>query len=240
MTIASRQHHAECLIVLWQLTAQHEGDAAPVYQWLLAHPTAAQPQALAAALPLAASHWLAAYAEPTTRPVALRVMATFANTIQQGPLGNRAAQIDLAIATYNWVLSELSTNSIDWATTLNNLATAYRHRLMGDPADNLEQAIKLYKQAMAARSPLTWPVTMTGLATAYRDRIDGSPAENIESAIAAYAQALSTIPRDTQPVAWAMVTNHLAAAYGDRPTGDRLDNVDAAINTYRQGFFGPC
>jgi tetratricopeptide (TPR) repeat protein len=238
MTIASRQHHAECLSFLWQLIAQHQGDTAPVYQWLLAHPT--EPLALTAALPLAASGWLTAHAAPTTRPVALRVMATFANAMQQCALGNRAAQIELAIATYNWVLTELSPHSVDWATTLNNLATAYRHRLMGDPANNLEQAIKLYKQALAVPSPLTWPVTMTGLAEAYRDRIHGDPAENIELAIAAYKQALGAIPRSTMPVAWAMVTNRLAAAYGDRSTGDRLDNIDAAISTYQQGVVRLC
>ncbi|MEA5448715.1 tetratricopeptide repeat protein [Leptolyngbya sp. CCNP1308] len=236
MTVASRQHHAECLSFLWQLTAQHQGDTAPVCQWLLAHPAAAQPQALAAALPLAASRWLAAHADPATRPVALRVMATFANAIQQAPLGNRAAQIELAIATYNWVLTELPPHSVDWATTLNNLATAYRHRLMGDPADNLEQAIKLYQQALAVPSPLTWPVTMTGLGAAYRDRIHGDPAENIERAIAAYQQALGAISRHSQPMAWAMVTNHLAAVYGDRQRGDRRCNIDMAIDNYRRAF----
>lgn len=239
MTTALRQHYAECLSFLWQLIAQHQGDAAPIYHWLLAHPDAAQPQALAAALPLAASRWLVAHADPITRPMALRVIATFANAMQQWTLGNRAAQIELAIATYNWVLTELPPRSVDWATTLNNLATAYRHRQMGDPADNLEQAIKLYKQALAVHSPLTWPVTMTGLAAAYRDRIDGNPAENIDSAIAAYEQALGAIPRHTQPLAWTMVTNHLAAAYGDRQVGNRSANIDTAISAYQRAMFSP-
>ncbi|MBE9111781.1 tetratricopeptide repeat protein [Nodosilinea sp. LEGE 07298] len=240
MTTASREHHVECLSFLWQLIAQHQGDTTAVYQWLLAHPSKAQPHALAASLPGAASRWLMAHADPTTRPVALRVMATFANAMQQCALGDRAAQIELAIATYNWVLTELTTSSVDWATTLNNLATAYRHRQIGDPADNLEQAIKLYKQALAVHSPLTWPVTMTGLAAAYRDRIHGDPAENIDSAIATYEQVLVAIPQHRRPVVWAMVANHLASAYADRLWGDRLDNIDAAISTYRQGFVKLC
>ncbi len=240
MKTAAHEHHAECLCFLWQLIAQHQGDAAPVYQWLLAHPAEASPQALGLALPLAAPRWLAAHTDPTARSTALRVLATFANAMQQCALGQRAAQIELAIATYNWVLTELATNSVDWATTLNNLATAYRHRQIGNPADNLEQAIKLYQQALAVRSPLTWPVTMTGLAAAYRDRIHGNPAENIDSAIATYEQVLAAMPQHQLPLAWATVANHLAAAYADRPTGDRLDNIDAAISTYRRGFVKLC
>jgi tetratricopeptide (TPR) repeat protein len=240
MKTAAREHYAQCLSFLWQLIAQHQGDAAPVYQWLLAHPAEASPQALEAALPLAAQRWLAAHADPAARPTALRVLATFANAMQQCALGHRAAQIELAIATYHWVLTELSVNSADRATTLNNLATAYRHRQVGEPADNLDQAIELYQQALAVHSPLTWPVTMTGLAAAFRDRIHGQPAENIDSAIATYEQVLVAIPRHQMPRAWAMVANHLAAAYGDRATGDRLDNIDAAISTYRQGFVRLC
>lgn len=240
MKTASREYYAGCLSFLWQLIAQNQGDAAPVYQWLLAHAAEVSPQALEAALPSAASRWLAAHSDPIDRPIALRVLATFANAMQQCALGHRAAQIELAIATYNWVLTELSTSSVDWATTLNNLATAYRHRQMGDPADNLEQAIKLYQQALAVPSPLTWPVTMTGLAAAYRDRIHGNPAENADSAIALYEQVLITIPQHRQPVIWATVANHLAAAYADRPTGNRLDNIDVAISTYQQGFVRFC
>ncbi|MFQ4137371.1 tetratricopeptide repeat protein [Nodosilinea sp. PGN35] len=234
MKTAAREHHAQCLGFLWQLMAQHQGDAAPVYQWLLAHPAEASPQALSAALPLAAPRWLAAHTDPATRPTALRVLATFANAMQQCALGDRAAQIELAIATYHWVLTELSASSEDWATTLNNLATAYRHRQEGDPADNLEQAIRLYQQALTVPSPLTWPIAMTGLAAAYRDRIHGNPAENLDSAIAAYEQALGAIPRHTLPVAWATVTRQLAAAYGDRLSGDRLQNITTAIDTYRR------
>ncbi|MBD1914583.1 MULTISPECIES: hypothetical protein [Cyanophyceae] len=111
MKTASREYYAGCLSFLWQLIAQHQGDAAPVYQWLLTHPTEASPQAMEAALPLAASRWLATRA--TERFMALRVLATFANAMQQYALGHRAARIELAIATYNWVLTELSTGSVD-------------------------------------------------------------------------------------------------------------------------------
>ncbi|PZV04537.1 MAG: hypothetical protein DCF32_12245 [Leptolyngbya sp.] len=241
MTTASRDRHAEYLISLWHRIAQQAEDAAPLHQGLWPHPEVTPevtPEALATALPLAATRWLASHADPSSRPLALRVMATFGNALQQGDLGHGAAQIELAIATYNWVLSELSsaTSPIDWATTLNNLATAYRHRPMGNPADNLEQAIKLYQQALAVPSPTTRPVSLTGLAAAYRDRIYGDPSDNLDRAIATYEQALSAISPHALPAAWAMVNQHLAAAYGDRQRGDRQHNVEAAIQTYQQTY----
>lgn len=237
MITASRQHDADCLLALWRLIVHHQGDTAPLCRWLQAHPI--QPLALAAALPLAARCWLANTSDSS---LGLRVMATFANAMQQCDGGDSAAQIELAIAVYNWVLSELSssTDPVDWATTLTNLATAYRHRRQGNPAANFERAIELYQQALRVASP-SRPVALAGLAAAYRDRIDGDPADNLDCAIAAYEQALGVIPRHTLPVAWAAITNRLAAAYGDRQL-DRLSAVDAAINTYHQGFIDlePC
>lgn len=237
MTNASPDRHAENLLSLWHLMAQHADDAAPLHQWLQSHDEMTI-EALVTALPLAVTRWLASHADPTLRPSALRVMATFGNVMQQSDLGHRPAQVELAIAVYNWVLSELSStaNPVDWATTLNNLATAYRHRPIGDPADNLEQAIKFYQQALTVPSPTTRPVTLTGLAATYRDRIHGNPADNLDCAIALYEQALGAMSHHALPAAWIMVSHQLAAAYGDRQRGDRQHNVEAAIQTYQQTY----
>ena len=75
-----------------------------------------------------------------------------------------------------------------------NLATAYSDRIRGDRAENLEQAITAYRQALEVRTrqamPVEWATSMMNLATAYSDRIRGDRAENLEQAIAAYRQAL--------------------------------------------------
>lgn len=237
MTTTSRDRHAEYLITLWHLIADHGEDTAPLHQWLRSH-HGVTIESLARALPLAATRWLDSHTDPAARALALQVMATFGNAMQQGDLGHRAAQIELAISVYNWVLSELSLakSPVEWATTLNNLATAYCHRPLGNPTNNLEQAITLYQQALAVPSPTTQPVSLTGLAAAYRDRTCGDPADNLDRAIATYEQALNAIDRHRLPVAWAMVSHHLAAAYGDRQRGDRQRNVEAAIQTYKQAY----
>ncbi|HSM81084.1 MAG TPA: tetratricopeptide repeat protein [Nodosilinea sp.] len=229
----------ELLIALWQRLAQHQGEFGPAYQWLLAQPW--HPDTLLAALPAATQTWLAAHPDREAQLTAARVIATFGNFMQRCPVGDRAGQIELAIAAYHLVLTVFSaaTSPDDWAITLNNLATAYHQRLGGSRADNLEQAIQLYQQALAVHTPQTWPVTMTGLARAYSDRQAGNPEQNLAQAIATYQQVLPTISRQALPVAWATVTAHLAAAYGDCQGPDRQGHIDAAIDTYQQVWAAP-
>jgi hypothetical protein len=224
---------------LWQLIIQYQGDLEPCYQWLLRHQAQWQPEALLPIFSAAASRWLATQHGPAARSTALRVIATFGNLMQQCPLGNPSAQLELAIAAYTLALAELTPTAHpeDWAMTLSNLATAYYHRRVGSRAANLEQAIKLYRQSLAAQSQgqcpaETWPTTLIGLANAYRERRRGNRDHNLECAIEAYQQALAAIPDGTLPTARMQVMQALAAAYGDRRVGKREDNVEAAIQTY--------
>ena len=46
---------------------------------------------------------------------------------------------------------------LKWASIHNNLAEAYRVRISGEQVDNLEQAIKHYKQALEVRTPEVFP-----------------------------------------------------------------------------------
>ena len=88
-----------------------------------------------------------------------------------------------------------------------NLATAYSNRIRGDRAENIEQAIAAYQQALQVMTrqamPVEWAQTMMGLANAYYTRIRGDQAENIERAIDAYQQALQVRTRQAMPVEWA-------------------------------------
>jgi len=79
---------------------------------------------------------------------------------------------------------------VDWATTMNNLANAYRNRIRGDRAENIEQALAAYQQALTVMTqtalPVDWATTMNNLATAYSDRIRvDRTADNIAGALAA-------------------------------------------------------
>jgi CHAT domain-containing protein len=88
-----------------------------------------------------------------------------------------------------------------------NLANAYANRIRGERAENIEQAIAAYQEALQVRTrvamPVDWATTMMNLAAAYSDRIRGERAENIEQAIAAYQQAIAVqtielLPADHQ------------------------------------------
>ena len=74
--------------------------------------------------------------------------------------------------------------------TQNNLAIAYRNRIRGEKADNLERAITAYQEALKVYTfdafPQDWALTQHNLATAYSYRIRGEKADNLERAIAAY------------------------------------------------------
>ncbi|WP_414545997.1 CHAT domain-containing protein, partial [Nostoc sp. CCY0012] len=125
---------------------------------------------------------------------------------------------------------------IDWAMTQNNLANAYRERIKGDRADNIDQAIASYTAALTVRTrealPQQWAETQNNLGLAYRERIKGDKAENIEIAIAASTAALTVRTREALPIDWAMTQNNLANAYRERIKGDKAENIEIAIAAY--------
>ena len=81
-----------------------------------------------------------------------------------------------------------------WAMTQNNLANAYRERIKGDRADNIENAIAACTAALTFYTqetlPEDWAGMQNNLGIAYTDRIKGDRADNIENAIAPSNQSL--------------------------------------------------
>jgi len=129
---------------------------------------------------------------------------------------------------------------VEWATTTMNLAIAYYSRIKGDRADNIEQAIGFYEQALTVMTqsaiPIDWAATTMNLAIAYSDRIKGDRADNIEQAIGFYEQALTVMTQSAMPVDWATTTMNLATAYYSCIRGDRADNIEQAIAAYKQAL----
>jgi len=107
----------------------------------------------------------------------------------------------------------------NWAATLNNLASAYSNRILGDRAENLEKAIELYGQALEVYTRENfrenWVATLNNLASAYSNRILGDRAENLERAIELYEQALEVYTRENFRENWAISQHNLANAYRD-------------------------
>jgi hypothetical protein len=75
-----------------------------------------------------------------------------------------------------------------------NLGNAYGDRTQGEPAENVEEAIQSYRQALEVMTrhtmPAEWVKTMTNLGNAYMNRIRGERAENIKEANLCHRQAL--------------------------------------------------
>jgi len=180
--------------------------------------------------------------EPEQAPDFAKYFFYFSNLIAQFTLGNRASNLEIAIAGYHLVM-RVFTRDADpqkWATTQNNLGTAYSNRIKGDIAENLEQAIEYYRQALLVRTRDAdhqyWAMTQNNLGNAYRNRIKGDKAENLELAIECHRQALLVSTRDAFPQQWAMTQKGLGLAYQERIKGDKAENLERAIECYRQAL----
>ncbi|TAF70578.1 MAG: CHAT domain-containing protein [Oscillatoriales cyanobacterium] len=89
--------------------------------------------------------------------------------------------------------------------TQNNLGSAYKNKITGNKAENLDEAIRCYQQALEvytrADFPQDWAMTQNNLGLAYYYKITGNPAKNLNEAIRCYRLALefrtpTTLPLD--------------------------------------------
>jgi tetratricopeptide (TPR) repeat protein len=162
-------------------------------------------------------------------------------------LGDRAANVDLAITHYRRALKgrirELSPR--DWALAQSNLAAAYRQRTRGDQGANLGRAIAAALLALTVYDrhtfPADWARTQNELAMAYRAHVADDGTDQIDLAIEHYKLALSVHARATFPADWAMLQNNLAIAYSRRREGDASSNHKAALRHFEDALsvFGP-
>jgi len=153
--------------------------------------------------------------------------------INKAPIGKKANNIEIAITGYQIALSNREPGSEKFAITQNNLGNAYRKRINGSRAENLERAICCYDAALTVRTledfPQQWATTQNNLALAYSDRINGLRADNLERAIGFFEAALTVYTLEDLPEKWAMIQNNLALAYKNRINGSRADNLERAI-----------
>jgi tetratricopeptide (TPR) repeat protein len=152
-------------------------------------------------------------------------------------LGKRANNIEIAIAGYQIVLSHRQPGSEKWAQTQNNLGNAYSDKIRGNRAENIDEAIACYLQALEvytrADFPQEWAMIQQNFANAYRERIRGDRAENLELAIASYQLALEVRTRTNFPEKWAITQNNLGIAYNNRIRGNRAENLELAITSHK-------
>ncbi|MGK7878463.1 MAG: tetratricopeptide repeat protein [Xenococcaceae cyanobacterium] len=145
-------------------------------------------------------HALYLFQREQNPPLWAALQGELGNSLCQNPLGNRAENIELAIAAYQQAL-EVTTRTampVDWAQTMMNLANAYSSRIRGERAENIELAIAAYTAALEVRTrqafPADWARTQYNLGNALRDRFQLlHKVEDIKQAIAAYENAIEVI-----------------------------------------------
>ena len=169
-------------------------------------------------------------------------LVSFSNLIAQFPLGNKASNMEIAIAGYETILKVLNRQNDPeiWAKIQNNWANAYSDRVKGDKAENLERAIAAYQKVLSVYTkeafPADWANTQNNLGTAYWKRIKGDQAENLERAIAAYQQSLSVCTKAVFPMEYADTQNNLGMSYCKRIKGDKAENLEKAIAAYEKAL----
>jgi len=163
-------------------------------------------------------------------------IVNFSNLMQQFPLGDRAINLEIAIAGHEIGLTFFLPQEFpqEWATIQNNLGAAYSQRIAGERSENIEKAISCCNDALEVYTrsafPVQWACTQTYLGIAYKDRIAGERSENIERAIGCFNEALEVYTRSAFPVQWAVTQNNLGNAYSDRIAGERSENIERVIS----------
>ena len=150
----------------------------------------------------------------------------------------RKQRIETAIAEANAALSLLSSSQHEhalyqWANIHTLLGNLYRDRIEGTRRDNLEEALRLYHQALSVFTQdifaAEYAHIQAYMGEAYRYRIEGAKRDNIELAIARHHQALRIFTFDTYPYEHAHTLTYLGSAYWERIVGEKRDNLELAI-----------
>ncbi len=172
-------------------------------------------------------------------------IADFSRLIQGFPLGNRANNLEIAIAGCEIAQTVLTFEAFPevWALIQNNLGIVYRERIQGNRAENLEQAISCYANALLIcireTSPEEWAKLQNNLGSAYWERIQGERSTNLEHAIDCYQNALKVRTRKAFPKEWINTQSNLALVFLERIQGDRAENLEQAI-AYCQNALQVC
>lgn len=167
-----------------------------------------------------------------------RYIIIFCNRLQNFSLGSEASNLEIAITGYEVAAIILTQENCkeEWAEIQNNLGVAYRQRIRGNRAENIDWAIHCLKLALKIRTKKDWAQTQNNLGNAYCDRIYGDRVENLEKAVNAYKSVLKVYPTDEEFLyEWAMTQNNLGTAYQEQALiGDtREEKLKAASTAYR-------
>ena len=132
------------------------------------------------------------------------------------------------------------TKDIGWARQQFNQGIDCYNRRNGDRAENLEQALVAFENALEVFDrntfPGDWAETQVWLGVIYRIRLRGIHADNLERAIDFHHNALQIYTYNTLPKEWALAQMNLGNSYGHRICSERADNLEQAISCYQNAL----
>ncbi|MGK7881469.1 MAG: CHAT domain-containing protein [Crocosphaera sp.] len=152
--------------------------------------------------------------------ILLNKLLKLSKYIYEFPRGNRASQVEIAIAIDEVLIKFINRSKFPpvWAGLQNDLGGFYRNRIRGDSSENLNLAIAAYQNALEIYTreafPEAWAGTQNNLGNVYADQ------EKFDLAIAAYQNALEIRTRESRRENWATTQNNLGSVYADQEKFD--------------------
>jgi len=150
---------------------------------------------------------------PKQRKNLARKLRRFSLFIREFPKGNRASNIEIAIAGYEVLTKFFPRYAFPklWSIHQNSLGICYWQRIQGDREENLKSAISFCKAALQVRTreafPEDWAMTQMHLGIAYAEL------EQFPEAITVFQSVLEVYTREAFPKYWAATQNNLGFTY---------------------------
>lgn len=157
--------------------------------------------------------------------------------------GDRAENIERAINIYREVEESNTLNyeqyPFDWASLMQNIAVAYRNRILGNSDENFAVVIEKNEMALEVFTPEAFPSSyatiISNLGVAYYKRSQASE-EDIERAIRCFDQARKIVTYEKDPTEWRKSMGNLGHIYMDRLKGNQYENLNSAISILEEAL----
>jgi CHAT domain-containing protein/tetratricopeptide (TPR) repeat protein len=117
------------------------------------------------------------------------------------------------------------------------LGDAYLHHTKGDPAQNIEEAIKHYKQALGVRrrnvESIPWAETMINFGEALRRRIGEDRTINLDQAVYVLEQSIEILQDSNKIDLLVSAHINLGTVWLERITGSPENNLNRSIEQFK-------
>ena len=172
---------------------------------------------------------------------ATMVHSTLGTALSKTQHGDRAANLDRAIHHHRQARAGLQVGESDperafWAMNEHHLALALFQRVRGDRAQNVEDAIEVWRGLLAAAGSAAQAEWKVSLAEALRMRHLGDRVKNIAEAIELLSAVLAAAESEGDQTILARARVALGLVWLVRPDGDPAAKVERAIEYIVSGL----